>query len=74
MRVHRYGAHIFHTVSDRVWAYVSRFTEWLPYTHRVLGVIDGTTVPLPFNLTTLHALVPPPEADRIERRLLEEVG
>ncbi len=74
VRVHRYGAHIFHTVSDRVWAYVSRFTEWLPYTHRVLGVIDGTTVPLPFNLTTLHALVPPSEADRLERRLLDEVG
>lgn len=74
VRVHRYGAHIFHTVSDRVWAYVSQFTEWLPYTHRVLGVIDGMTVPLPFNLTTLHALVPPPEADQLERRLVDEVG
>jgi UDP-galactopyranose mutase len=74
VRVHRYGAHIFHTVSNRVWSYVSQFTQWLPYTHRVLGMIDGATVPLPFNLTTLHALVPPPEAEQLERRLVEEVG
>ena len=73
VRVHRYGAHIFHTVSDRVWAYLSRFTDWLPYTHRVMGRIDGATVPLPFNLTTLHALLPGP-APALERRLIAEVG
>ncbi len=73
VRVHRYGAHIFHTVSDRVWSYTSRFTEWLPYTHKVMGRIDGVTVPLPFNLTTLHALLPG-SAHALERRLVEEVG
>jgi UDP-galactopyranose mutase len=73
VRVHRYGAHIFHTVSPRVWAYMSQFTDWLPYTHRVVGVIDGTTVPLPFNLTTLHALRPA-DAGVLEERLIAEVG
>ncbi|HTZ09373.1 MAG TPA: UDP-galactopyranose mutase [Acidimicrobiales bacterium] len=74
IRVHRYGAHIFHTVSHRVWSYLSRFTEWLPYTHRVLAQVEGTQVPLPFNLTTLHALAPPGEAAGLEARLVEEVG
>ena len=74
VRVHRYGAHIFHTVSERVWTYLSRFTDWLPYTHRVLGHIDGVTVPLPFNLTTLHALLPPAQAGTFEQRLVAEVG
>ncbi|HXQ59940.1 MAG TPA: UDP-galactopyranose mutase [Acidimicrobiales bacterium] len=73
VRVHRYGAHIFHTVSDRVWTYMSRFTDWLPYTHKVMGRIDGLTVPLPFNLTTLHALLPG-AAHALERRLVDEVG
>lgn len=74
IRVHRYGAHIFHTVSHRVWTYLSQFTDWLPYTHRVLGRIDGATVPLPFNLTTLHALLPSRDAERLERRLVDTVG
>lgn len=69
--VHRYGPHIFHTNSERVWAYLSRFTRWRPYQHRVLGSIDGQLVPLPFNLNTLHQLFPPSHADRLERLLLE---
>jgi len=73
VRVHRYGAHIFHTVSDRVWSYMGRFTDWLPYTHKVMGRIDGLTVPLPFNLTTLHALLPG-AAPALEERLIKEVG
>jgi UDP-galactopyranose mutase len=52
---------------------MSQFTDWLPYTHKVMGHIDGMTVPLPFNLTTLHALLPG-AAHALERRLVEEVG
>eukprot|EP01035_Chromulina_nebulosa_P016484 gene16484-21838_t len=37
--VHRYGPHIFHTNSDEVFAYLSRFTDWRPYEHRVLADI-----------------------------------
>lgn len=54
--VHRYGPHIFHTNSDKVLQYLSRFTEWRPYEHRVLARTDGMLVPMPINLTTLERL------------------
>jgi len=54
--VHRYGPHIFHTNSDRVTQYLSHFTEWLPYEHRVLAMVDGKLLPMPINRTTLNAL------------------
>lgn len=74
LRLHRYGAHIFHTSSDTVWDYLSGFTGWRAYEHRVLGVIDDKLVPIPFNLTSLHALFPSREAARLEERLVELVG
>ncbi len=54
--VHRYGPHIFHTNSTRVTEYLSRFTEWLPYEHRVLAHVDGRLLPMPINRTTLNTL------------------
>jgi len=54
--VHRYGPHIFHTNSQRIVDYLSRFTEWRPYEHRVLAHVDGHQVPVPINLTTLNTL------------------
>ncbi|UCJ15471.1 UDP-galactopyranose mutase [Pseudomonas sp. MM211] len=54
--VHRYGPHIFHTNAQRIVDYLSRFTEWRPYEHRVLAVVDGQQVPVPINRTTLNAL------------------
>lgn len=54
--VHRYGPHIFHTNSQLVVDYLSRFTEWHPYEHRVLGRVDGMLVPIPINLDTVNAL------------------
>ena len=72
--VHRYGPHIFHTNSRKVWDYLSQFTDWRPYRHRVLGVIDGRKVPIPFNLTSLHTLFPAQEARRLETELLESYG
>lgn len=54
--VHRYGPHIFHTNSERVWQYLSRFTEWRPYEHRVRGVVDGKEYPFPINRDTLNQL------------------
>ncbi|KTT98168.1 UDP-galactopyranose mutase [Sphingomonas yabuuchiae] len=54
--VHRYGPHIFHTNSDDIFEYLSRFTDWRPYEHRVLADVDGTLVPMPINRTTLNAL------------------
>lgn len=54
--VHRYGPHIFHTNSERIFSYLSRFTEWRHYEHRVLGVVDGKTYPFPINRDTLNRL------------------
>lgn len=54
--VHHYGPHIFHTNSERVWEFLSRFTEWRPYEHRVRGVIDGKKYPFPINQDTLNQL------------------
>ncbi len=54
--VHRYGPHIFHTNSEAVFAYLSRFTAWHPYEHRVLGYVDGQLVPVPINLDTVNTL------------------
>jgi UDP-galactopyranose mutase len=54
--MHRYGPHIFHTNSDDIVRYLSRFTAWRPYEHRVLGSVDGKLVPIPINRTTLNAL------------------
>lgn len=54
--VHRYGPHIFHTNSARVFEWLSRFTEWRPYEHRVRGVVEGKMYPFPINRDTLNQL------------------
>ena len=54
--VHKYGPHIFHTNSGDVFNYLSRFTAWRPYEHRVLASVDGMLVPLPINLNTINQL------------------
>jgi UDP-galactopyranose mutase len=54
--IHRYGPHIFHTNAQRIVDYLSRFTKWRPYEHRVLARVDEKLVPIPINLTTLNHL------------------
>lgn len=54
--VHKYGPHIFHTNNKEVWDYLSKFTEWYHYQHRVLAYVDGQTVPMPINLDTINKL------------------
>jgi UDP-galactopyranose mutase len=54
--VHKYGPHIFHTNSKKVFDYLSLFTPWRPYEHRVLASVDGQLVPIPINLTTINTL------------------
>lgn len=54
--VHKYGPHIFHTNSKEVVDYLSQFTEWRNYQHRVLASVDGQLVPIPINLTTINTL------------------
>ncbi|HKN67165.1 MAG TPA: UDP-galactopyranose mutase [Gemmatimonadaceae bacterium] len=54
--VHKYGPHIFHTNSQKVVDYLSAFTEWRPYEHRVLARVDNQLVPMPINRTTINSL------------------
>ncbi|UJW56455.1 UDP-galactopyranose mutase [Bacillus sp. A116_S68] len=54
--IHRYGPHIFHTNSEKVYKYLSQFTEWRIYQHRVLALVDGKEVPIPINLDTINIL------------------
>jgi UDP-galactopyranose mutase len=54
--IHKYGPHIFHTNSREVFEYLSRFTEWRPYQHRVRASVDGQIVPIPINLDTINTL------------------
>src|SRR5213080_2247609 len=54
--VHKYGPHIFHTNAERIFTYLSQFTEWRPYEHRVLAQVDGQLLPIPINRTTVNRL------------------
>ncbi len=54
--IHKYGPHIFHTNSREVFEYLSRFTDWRSYEHRVLASVDGKLLPIPINLDTINEL------------------
>ncbi|MBB6258662.1 UDP-galactopyranose mutase [Xanthomonas arboricola] len=54
--IHRYGPHIFHTNAQRIVDYLSNFTQWRPYEHRVLAQVGEQQVPIPINMTTLNRL------------------
>lgn len=54
--IHKYGPHIFHTASKEVFDYLSRFTDWRQYQHKVLACVDGQFVPIPINLDTINRL------------------
>src|SRR5213596_1447290 len=54
--VHKYGPHIFHTNSREVFDYLSRFTDWRQYQHKVLASVDGQLVPIPINLDKINKL------------------
>lgn len=71
---HKYGPHIFHTNSDTVWKYLSQFTHWRPYFHKVLGSVDGKLVPLPFNLNSIDSLFPEILAKALTNKLIDVYG
>jgi UDP-galactopyranose mutase len=54
--IHQYGPLIFHTNSEMIFSYLSKFTDWRPYEHRVLAEVDGTLLPIPINLDTVNKL------------------
>lgn len=72
--IHRYGPHIFHTSRQDVVDFLSRFTTWRPYEHRVVGIIDNRLVPLPFNLTSLTMLMAGAKGTELATRLIDLFG
>ena len=72
--VHRYGPHISVMNTDRVYQFLSRFTQWNAYHHRVNAEIDGVEVPLPINFTSIDYLFPVEKALAIKKTLTEQYG
>lgn len=54
--IHKYGPHIFHTNNKIAWDWLSRFTEWNLYQHRVYSYIDGMEIPMPISVETINKL------------------
>ena len=74
--IHQYGPHIFHTGSKRVYDYLSRFTGWRDYQHRVLAryTPEGGLMPVPFNLTSLRTAFGEEKGAELERKLIGKYG
>lgn len=72
--VHKYGPHAFHTNNKVVWDYLSQFTKWHLYNHRVKVIIEGIEATLPFNLDTIYELFPQKQAEKYENKLIETFG
>lgn len=70
--VHRYGPHIFHTNAAAIFDYLSAFTEWTPYEHRVRAFVGGRLIPVPFNFTSIDILFDPDLSKRYKGALLAE--
>lgn len=69
--IHQYGPHLFHTNIERVYNYLSNFTKWFSYEHRVLGKVNDKLVPIPFNLTSIENTFVKEKANKIKKALLE---
>ena len=72
--VHVYGPHIYHTASERVHSFLSRFTEWTDYQHRVLANIHGTLMPVPFNHKSLRLAFGDERGERLYAKLVDTFG
>ncbi len=68
--IHKYGSHIFHTQSEKVWNFVRQFGDFNQYMHKVYAVIDGIETTIPFNFNTLYDVFPKTLAKRLEEKLL----
>lgn len=69
--IHAYGSHIFHTNSEKVWAYLKQFTDFNTYMHKVVGLLDGIETHIPFNFNTLYDVFPKSYAELLEHKLLD---
>jgi len=72
--IHKYGPHIYHTFNDRVDQYLSRFTDWTNYQHKVLANVHGTLMPVPFNHTSLKLAFGEEKGERLYQKLVATFG
>ena len=72
--IHEYGPHIYHTFNERVHNFLSRFTEWTDYQHKVLANIHGTLMPVPFNHKSLKLAFGEERGEQLYRKLVETFG
>ncbi|MBR1828462.1 MAG: UDP-galactopyranose mutase [Atopobiaceae bacterium] len=72
--IHEYGPHIYHTTDERVHAFLSRFTEWSDYQHKVLANIKGTLMPVPFNHASLKLAFGEEKGERLYQKLVKTFG
>lgn len=70
--IHKYGSHIFHTKSEKVWHFLKQFTDFNTYMHKVVGYLDGIETHIPFNFNTLYDVFPFTFARRLEEKLLDK--
>ena len=71
---HIYGPHLFHTSDKRVVDFLSRYTDFRPYFHKVRAYIDGELLPIPFSLATLKKTHPTSLANRLTEKLIGQYG
>ena len=72
--IHTYGPHIFHTKDKEVYDFLGRFTEWIPYHHKVAGNVYGKYIPIPFNLNSIRMVYEKEKAEDIIEKLISEYG
>ena len=72
--VHKYGPHIFHTNDEEVFNFLSNYTKWFKYEHKVLAKLKDKYIPVPFNMQSLKMCFPENESENIEKLLREEYG
>lgn len=70
--VHKYGPHLFHTNNKEVFDYLSEFTKWDIYSHKVLAYVDGKTINIPFNINSIYDSFPEELAKKITNKLLKK--
>ena len=72
--IHEYGPHIYHTFNERVHNFLSRFTKWTDYQHKVLANINGTLMPVPFNHASLKLAFGDERGEELYQKLVETFG
>ena len=70
--IHKYGPHIFHTNNKAVYDYLSNFTKWYQYEHKVVGHVNDLVVPIPFNLESIEKTYSESKANELKKVLLSE--